>query len=424
MDDSEWARLSTSFSQATPANNTLQTEVSIKRKNGERRLCMIAAAVSFDEDGKAARVDGVTVDVTDRREAERRQALLAREVDHRARNALAIVQSVVRLTSANGTTESFKEAVDGRVRALAQAHELLAQSRWQGADVAKLVDEELAPYEIGSRVMTDGPSIVLAPDRAQTIALILHELATNAAKYGGLSSATGGVDICWRLDNRELILDWVERGGPSVSRPSRQGVGTRIIRASAGSIKGMHAEFDWRPAGLAFTLRIPFESGEATRQPTSVRHENIVKIQTAAGRRVLLVEDEALTGMYMHDLLESLGYQVVGPIPRLEEAMLAASTQTICVALLDINLGGASVDPVADILIKRSIPFALVTGYSSDHIEERFSQTMILRKPIAPDALRGTLTALIERPEDALSVEQAALAPASHGRGASAPTFP
>ena len=425
VDDAEWERLAASFANATPANSTLQTEVSVTRRNGERRLCMIAAAVSFDDSGAIVRVDGVTVDVTDRREAERRQALLAREVDHRARNALAIVQSVIRLTNAGGSTEAFKEAVDGRVRALAQAHELLAQSRWQGADIVKLVGEELAPYAIGStRVTASGPSIVLPPDRAQTIALILHELATNAAKYGGLSASSGGVEVNWRFENSELVLDWIERGGPPVSRPSRQGVGTRIIRASAASIKGMRTEFDWRPEGLTIALRIPCENGESVRQATSVSHENIVKLQTAAGRRVLLVEDEALTGMYMHDLLESLGYQVVGPVGRLDDALLVAGSETICAALLDINLGGAPVDPVADVLIKRSIPFALVTGYSSEHIEQRFSQFMILRKPIAPEALKSTLANLIERQEEASNgVGQASMTRASVGIAAGASTL-
>jgi len=422
VDDAEWDRLATSFASATPANSTLQTEVFLTRRSGERRLCMIAAAVSFDEAGAIARVDGVTVDVTDRREAERRQALLAREVDHRARNALAIVQSVIRLTNASGSTEAFKEAVDGRVRALAQAHELLAQSRWPGADVVKLVGEELAPYAIGStRVTACGPSILLPPDRAQTIALILHELATNAAKYGGLSSSSGGVEVNWRLENSELVLDWIEAGGPRVSQPTRQGVGTRIIRASAGSIKGMRTDFDWRPEGLSFALRIPCENGESVRPSNSVSHENIVKLQTAAGRRVLLVEDEALTGMYMHDLLESLGYQVVGPVARLDDALLVAGSETICAALLDINLGGAPVDPVADVLIRRSIPFALVPGYSSEHIEERFAQFMILRKPIAPEALKSTLVNLIERQEKATNgAGQASIARASVGVAASA----
>src|SRR5260221_495558 len=247
VEESDWERLTKSFANATPVNNALQTEVSIKRRSGEKRLCMIAAAVSFDEGGQISRVDGVTVDITDRREAERRQALLAREVDHRARNALAIVQSVIRLTSTHESTDAFKEAVDGRVRALAQAHELLAQSRWQGADIVRLVQEELAPYEAnGTRVKTQGPSVVLPPDRAQTIALILHELATNAAKYGGLSEPTGLVDVSWRIENSSLLLNWIESGGPLVSPPSHQGVGTRIIRASAASIKGVRAEFDWR----------------------------------------------------------------------------------------------------------------------------------------------------------------------------------
>jgi two-component sensor histidine kinase/DNA-binding response OmpR family regulator len=397
IEPSEWARLAESFRNATPANNALQTEISIRRETGEQRRCMIAAAVSFNVDEQITRVDGVTVDVTERREAERRQALLAREVDHRARNALAIVQSVIRLTNAEESTSAFKESVDGRVRALAQAHELLAQSRWEGAELLRLVTEEMAPYgAVGTRVGVGGPALVLPPDRAQTIALILHELATNAAKYGALSVPTGRVAISWRLENAQLCLDWIESGGPRVEVPSRRGVGTRIITAGAGSIKGARADFAWRADGLGFLLTLPLGGVEAIPSRRVVEHENVVKFQTAAGRRVLLVEDEALTGMFMHDLLETFGYDVVGPVMSVDEALAAAESESICIALLDINLRGRAVDPVADALIKRAVPIILVTGYASDHIETRFSHVPVLRKPITPEALRSLLVSLIE----------------------------
>jgi two-component sensor histidine kinase/DNA-binding response OmpR family regulator len=424
VDALEWERLTTSFVQATPSNNAFQTEMCVKRRSGEQRLCMIAAAVSFDDDDRMVRVDGVTVDITDRRETERRQALLAREVDHRARNALAIVQSVIRLTSTTETTDAFKEAVDGRVRALAQAHELLAQARWQGADIVRLVQEELAPYDAtGQRVRISGPSVVIAPDRAQTIALILHELATNAAKYGALSVPTGVVTISWQIVHAELRLAWVETGGPRVQPPSRQGVGTRIIRASASAIRGGHVDFAWPPDGLALTLVVPATNSELVLVRQSVEHDNVVRLQVAAGRRVLLVEDETLTGMFMHDLLESFGYHVAGPFMSVEDALAAAETESICAAILDINLRGKPVDPVADVLVRRSVPFMLVTGYASDHIAERFAQVPALRKPIAPDALRAALMDLLEGRDLSFAAQerQGIVAPAALGTSAGAP---
>src|SRR5262249_14591316 len=151
----------------------------------ELRWCIGTAVASVDATDNIVRISGVTVDITDRKEAEERQVLLAREVDHRARNALALVQSILRLTRAD-PTKAYMPPVDGRIGAPARAHSLLAQSRWQGADLARLVDEELAPYRADApeRVPAAGPAVSLEPRTAQTLALALHELATNAAKYG------------------------------------------------------------------------------------------------------------------------------------------------------------------------------------------------------------------------------------------------
>jgi two-component sensor histidine kinase len=399
--ESEWMRLSVAAAGATPANNTIQTEITILRTDGERRYCLIAAAATFGTDGKIVRIDGVTFDITDRKEAERRQALLAREVDHRARNALAVVQSVIRLTRDQPSSHAFREAVEGRVRALAKAHELLSQARWQGGDVQRLAREELAPYLSGAaRLRLDGPPIVLSPDRAQTVALVLHELATNAAKYGALSEPSGTVDLSWVLERGILNLRWVEKVGHMIEPPTRNGVGTRIILASTQAIRGGQAAFDWQSGGLVFTLSMPMVSTSA-RQKDHAPTQNVVPFQTAVAKRVLLVEDEALTGMFMHDLLEELGYDVFGPIGSVEEAMEAATKDNICAALLDVNLRGETIDPVAAALVARHVPIALVTGYSGEHIDAAFSGVPVLRKPVAPDAVRVLLQRMTTAEEPA-----------------------
>src|SRR5262249_2835189 len=177
---------------AAPSTPSFQSEFRVCRPNGELRWCIGTAVASVDATDNIVRISGVTVDITDRKQAGERQGLLAREVDQRARNALALVQSIVRPTRPD-RIKSYPAAVDGRIGALARAHTLLAQSRWQGADLARLVGEELAPYRADApeRIAAAGPDVSLEPRTAQTLALALHELATNAAQYRSPSVAAG-----------------------------------------------------------------------------------------------------------------------------------------------------------------------------------------------------------------------------------------
>jgi two-component sensor histidine kinase len=331
----------------------------------------------------------VTVDITDRKEAEERQVLLAREVDHRARNALALVQSIVRLTRSD-TVKSYISAVDGRIGALARAHTLLAQSRWQGADLGRLVEEELAPYCAGDdgRITASGPDVSLEPRAAQTLALALHELSTNAAKYGALSVMAGRVGVTWELLPDSLVLRWSESGGPSVEPPPSPGFGIRVISASIERQLEGKTDFHWRPEGLNCSLRVPRgdrieplgRHGEAHRALAEDKPSLPLRLET--GNRILLVEDEILVAMMMKDILTELGFSVIGPFSRLAEAMVAAVHDEIDAGIIDVNLGGEFVYPVADVLAARRIPFVFVTGYGVESIDRRFDYVPIVKKPV------------------------------------------
>jgi two-component sensor histidine kinase len=161
------------------------------------------------------------------------------------------VQATVKLSQSD-TSEGLKNAIEGRIRALANVHSLFVETRWIGAELSTIATQELAPYskEAERRVRIDGPQVLLKPDIAQAIAMILHELATNAAKYGALSTAEGQIDLKWlhEADGR-LIVRWTELGGPEVQTPTRQGFGTRVIEGMVGQLKGK-ARFDWRAEGL------------------------------------------------------------------------------------------------------------------------------------------------------------------------------
>lgn len=240
-----------------------EAEFRIIRPDGQMRWCVGTAAATHDKAGRVVRVSGVTVDITERKHAEERQNLLAREVDHRAKNALALAQSIVRLTRGE-TVKAYIQSVEGRINALARVHTVLSLSSWQGAEIRRLVDEELAPYSDGNQIAPlSGPEIQLRPATAQTLALALHELVTNSAKYGALSTQEGRLSIGWENQTGLLRLVWEETGGPPVVAPTSRGFGTQSVIASIESQLGGKAEFDWRHEGLVCRLSVPLSRGAA-----------------------------------------------------------------------------------------------------------------------------------------------------------------
>src|SRR4051794_12476194 len=184
---------------------------------------------------------GVAADITDRKHAEQGQALLVREVDHRAKNVLAVVQAALRLTPRHDPA-AYARMVEGRVAALARAHTLLAENHWTGADLASLLRAELQPFlpaegppSATPRIILDGPALTVAPQAAQAVGMAMHELATNASKYGALSAPGGRVLLSWRLEEAAgcLRLRWEELGGPALTGPPpAKGFGSRVVEAT------------------------------------------------------------------------------------------------------------------------------------------------------------------------------------------------
>jgi PAS domain S-box-containing protein len=256
--------LNEAMAQFSKGARSYEAEFRINRPDGETRWCVGTAAATTDKTGRVVRVSGVTVDITERKRAEQRQTLLVREVDHRAKNALALAQSIVRLTRGE-TVKAYVQAVEGRISALARVHTILSLSSWQGAEIGKLVDEELAPYATGDQISFRGAEIQLEPATAQTLALALHELVTNSAKYGALSTLSGRLSLKWRINGDFLQLVWEEKDGPAVEKPASRGFGTRSVIASIESQLGGQAEFDWRAEGLICRLSVPLSSDIAAR---------------------------------------------------------------------------------------------------------------------------------------------------------------
>jgi PAS domain S-box-containing protein len=228
-----------------------------QRKNGELVAVSLTVSPVKNADGVIAGASKIARDITEQRRAQEQIATLAREAEHRSKNLLANVQATVMLSHAD-TPEALKAAIEGRIRALANVHSLFVETRWIGADLSTIAAQELAPYSgTGEkRVRIEGPSVLLEPNTAQSIAVALHELATNAAKYGALSASGGRIGLEWtRAAGGMLTLRWIESGGPPVQTPERQGFGGRIIRLMMTQLKG-EARFDWRREGLVCEITL------------------------------------------------------------------------------------------------------------------------------------------------------------------------
>jgi PAS domain S-box-containing protein len=237
-----------------------EREVHIERPDGLRGIALVDIEAIKDSDGNIVGAVNCFQDITERKRSEAQIVNLAREAEHRTKNILATVLATVRLSHSD-TSDNLKQLIEGRIDALAKVHTLFVESRWAGAELHRLATQELMAYggESKVRVRIDGPAVMLEPSMAQATAISLHELATNAAKYGSLSAAGGGghVEILWSLtaDGR-LSLRWIESGGPTPTPPTHRGFGTRIMENMIGQLKG-EVRFDWRDQGLTCEIALP-----------------------------------------------------------------------------------------------------------------------------------------------------------------------
>ena len=230
-----------------------------QRKDGNLIDVSLSVSPVRNAQGKVIGASKIARDITEHKQSEAQIINLAREAEHRTKNILATVLATVRLSHSD-TSDNLKQLIEGRINALAKVHGLFVQSRWAGAELHALVTQELSPYydATETRVLIDGSPVMLEPNTAQTIAISLHELATNAAKYGSLSAADGRVEIAWsRTADGQLSLRWIELGGPTVTPPTHRGFGTRILEnIIVGQLRG-EVDFDWRDQGLACVITLP-----------------------------------------------------------------------------------------------------------------------------------------------------------------------
>lgn len=328
---------------------------------------------------------------------EQQKRLLMREVDHRAKNVLAVVQAVVRLTEAD-STDAFRRVVDGRIAALARAHELLAESRWEGLDLESLVRRELGAFGGGGNLRIEGPLLRVPPEMSQTVALTLHELATNAAKYGALRDSGGTLSVTWQTADGRILLDWRETTSRPIAPPQgRRGFGTELLNSSVRRQPGGEITFDWAEDGLKCRLVLPLEG----RPPQHIEGGGTRPGSEPGAApdhrpRLLLAEDEALVAMDLEARLADFGYQVVASVDTVAAALEAVESCPADAALLDANLHGESSVPVAVALHRRGVPIIFISGY--DRIEglpDELAGAARLTKPVSDHLLRRSLADLL-----------------------------
>lgn len=366
------------------------------RPDDGRMIWMYSAATALlAPSGTLRRVIGVVRDISARKAEEDEREALAAELDHRVKNVLASVQSLAAQSARKTVSiEVFLKNFAGRLEAMAAAHTLLTATRWRGAEIGHIAAAELGGLAPG-QARWEGPEILLNPRGTNALTLALHELATNAVKYGALSTEAGRVEVGWTAQgDGGFELTWTERHGPIVQAPGRRGFGSTLLERVTGRELGGCVSIDFHPGGVRAVLRAdasaladPPVLKPRAQRPRSRPLESLVGASLGSGAsadirgvRVLIVEDAVLLALELEAGLTEAGASVVGAAADLQEAEGMLS-RVFDVAVLDANLNGQSVAPVAKALAARGTPFIFATGYGDAGPAPEGFEAPVVRKP-------------------------------------------
>ena len=254
------------IANATASQSDVEFEFRVLRPDGEVRWMMVRGHVVRRPDGQSFDALGVVLDITERRNAQERQQILIRELDHRVKNSLANLQLVMqRSREQTNSIDEFKAALEGRLMSMATMHSRLSKGGWTGVSLVDIVNDSLAPYAGSNNIDVAGPAVMLTPAASQALAMVLFELATNAAKYGSLLVPTGKVHVRWQLTQdavpqhpKSLVVTWEETGGPAISLPAPRGYGSSVIQDLIPyELKGSTCSFEIGKAGARCRIEIP-----------------------------------------------------------------------------------------------------------------------------------------------------------------------
>jgi PAS domain S-box-containing protein len=377
-------------------------------KDGRRIDVSLCVSPLRDKTGRVIGASKIARDITERKQAEMLQRLLVQELNHRVKNTLATIQAIANQSMRRARSPAeFVKGFSGRVQALARTHDLLTQTRLQGAEIMDLVrDQVLLGGTEDKRVHLAGPTLMLDAQGAMNLALVVHELATNARKYGALSGPNGRLSVTWETranPERHLVFEWSESGGRNIAAPRERGFGTTLIEQTLKA-HGGQASIRYGAEGMSGTFTVPLPDqvrprlGLAVTAPSAGTASLLRRLddeQTLAGKRIIVMEDEPLVAMDLESCLAAAGCEVVGTAGTVREAKTLCAEAECDAALIDVNLAGQPVDELAAALTKRNIPFAFVTGYGREALPQGFRDALMVAKPFDEAALIATVELLI-----------------------------
>lgn len=367
----------------------------------------------IDEKNKVAGLTVAALDITAAKTAEERQRLLTAELDHRVRNTLAAIQSLVTLSARSGQSkEEYTLALQGRIDAYTRIYGFLASMQWQCVNLHQLTAGVTRTFgnSIASRFHVDGENFLLDPSAAISLNLILHELATNAVRYGAASVPNGRVSLTWEIRDGHFIMVWRESEGPAIPAQIRAGFGTRLIRQLLAKDLRATFQLEYPTEGALLTASIPLKRLKADNRAGDFldmrpKPPGQASADRAAGSlsktRILLVEDDPLIGLEFQTALLDAGVETIGPMPDLHHSLTAIMGEgcRFDAAILDVNLRGESTLPLAQLLSERGVPYIFVSGYDLETaLPIELRQAPKLQKPVTGTQLLAAIQTLIGAP--------------------------
>jgi PAS domain S-box-containing protein len=376
-------------------------------KDGRRLNISLTVSPVRDNLGKVVGAAKIARDITERKQAEKLHRLLIDELSHRVKNTLATVQALANQSLRRAKSPAdFVSSFGGRVQALARAHDLITQTKLRGAEVLDIVrDQVMLGATDDTRVSCSGPVVMLDAEPSLHLALVLHELATNARKYGALSSPNGHLGVHWELQTNggyRLVLEWQESGGPKVSAPKDRGFGSALIDHTLAACGG-EVSMRYAAAGVTGRIILPIPEPERPGQPAAtLRTDRTLSLlprpaeeRSLKGKRIAIIEDEPLVAMDLQSTLSTAGCEVIGPAGTLDKARKLIADAEFDAALLDVDLSGHRVDELATALTRKNVPFAFVSGYGREGLPTGFHEAMLLKKPFSQEQLIGMVELLL-----------------------------